>query len=297
LAVYDKFDGRWMALDRNSSVGTMIRFEDTGATIHSASEGETQHVDGRISIVVRGSTSAGSDSRNVVVTQQRSDAATAPSTTPGPVGSTHIWFPEEIARKSLYVSTLLDSGMVEARSKRVDLTHLDPRAVEIILRFLHDPDSEFDSLLERQWEAEEVDFLAEAFDYLQVEGSDGLREMLLSLRAIRSQCIRQGWVDKDNPNVFSFPSARKKRYWRFWVCFLLCRNILPVADSPVEQGAFTATLQVFGGDSGDGTITLRRELVDYGLIAREGDGSAYWRPKYTASMMSKWLVGIPRSIV
>jgi hypothetical protein len=272
----------------------MFHFEETDTAMGSASEGETQR-EGLITIVIRGGTGANPGASNLAVADPQNSEPEAPSTAPEAIAL--IWFPEETARNSLYVAALLDSGMVEARSKRIDLTRLDPRAAETILRFLQDRESEFDSLMGRSWEFEEINMIAEAFDYLQVKGSDGLKYILLSLREIRSECIRKRYVDKETWSVLSIPCGRKKRYWRFWVCFLFCRNILPVAESPVEQGAFTAMLQAFGGDGGGGAITLRRELVEYGLIAREGGGSAYWRPKYTARMISQWLVGIPRSIV
>lgn len=49
--------------------------------------------------------------------------------------------------------------------------------------------------------------------------------------------------------------------------------------------------------SGGESVSLRRELIEYGLLQREGDGSAYWRPLYTISQLQQWIKGLPRKVV
>jgi hypothetical protein len=215
--------------------------------------------------------------------------------------STVIYFREVLAVKSSYLSALLGSGMKEAQARRVDLTRLDPRAVRAVFRYLQDPAAAFDSMLRscfRHWHPDDVRLVVEAFDYLQVAENDAIVQALQLLRGrggVRSECVRQGWFDEEKWRVISMPSNRKTRRWRFWVCLLLSLQLMPEPCTPQDQVAFTESLKTNG--SNEDAITLRRELVEYGLISRAGDGSEYWRPLYTSRMMSRWIDGMPRPIV
>jgi hypothetical protein len=150
----------------------------------------------------------------------------------------------------------------------------------------------------RHWHTDDVRLVVEAFDYLQVAESDAIVQALQLLRGpggVRSECVRQGWFDEEKWRVISMPSNRKTRHWRFWVCFLLSLQLMPEPCKTQDQVTFTESLKPSGSD--DDAITLRRELVEYSLISRAGDGSEYWRPLYTSMMMSRWIDGMPRPIV
>jgi hypothetical protein len=252
-------------------------------------------LEGCIAIVVRGTTAQG---QNPTSAGPHQVAEFQQSGVPPP---TVIYFEEVLAVKSGYLSALLGSGMKEAQARRVDLTQLDPRAVRAVLRYLEDPTAAFDALLwsyVRDWPPDDTRLIAEAFDYLQVAECDTIVQALQILHCpggVRSEFVRQGWFDEETWRVLAIPSSRKTRHWRFWVCFLLCLQLMPEVGQPMDQVAFTEMLKPYGGDAD--AITLRREMVEYGLISRVGDGSEYWRPLYTSRMMSQWIDGMPRPIV
>lgn len=252
--------------------------------------------EGCIAIVLRGTTGDArgpADGPHQEADFEPSGASALPRTV--------VYCREVLAMKSCFLSALLESGMKEAKAKRVDLTPLDPRAVRAVLRHLEDPGAAFDALLwscYRDWQADDVRLIAEAFDYLQVVESDAIVQALQVLHGpggVRSECVRQGWFDEENWIVLVIPSTRKTRHWRFWVCFLLCLQLMPDAGRPNGQVAFTEMLKPYAAD--EDAITLRRELVEYGLISRVGDGSEYWRPVYTSRMMAQWIDGMPRPVV
>eukprot|EP00978_Attheya_sp_CCMP212_P014482 scaffold36944_cov49-Attheya_sp.AAC.6 len=209
-----------------------------------------------------------------------------------------ICYPEDVLRKkSGYFAALFESGgFVESRSRRIQLRHLDPRAVQAMFE-------------ERLWEdfnvknPTDTDALYEAMDYLQMEFCrtnnrsvhDTIRAMHILHdpdEMIRSECIAQRWAAPETGEIMRLPTTKKKRAWRFWVCYLLAMDIFPQEERPMDQPTLTQMLIPFGD-----AVTLRRELIEYGLIQREGDGSAYWRPVYTIEMVLKWMHGQQRTVI
>jgi hypothetical protein len=218
-----------------------------------------------------------------------------------------------LIQRSRYFAALLQSGMSETLTRTIPLGHLDPRAIRCFCDFLETNNvatwDNFDS-----WENDGF-WIEEAFDYLQVcdkndqqqqkgsSSSNNNNNEELTLSAIRilrnpdsiqEECLARGWIDETGA-VCSLPMGKKKGAWRFWVCYLLCLKILPLAQERIDQLEFTDKLNSVEG--ADGPVVLRRELVGYNLIEREGDGSAYWRPPYTVAMVRIWLKGMPRSVV
>jgi hypothetical protein len=207
-----------------------------------------------------------------------------------------------LSKHSRYFQALLSSGMTETQTKTIRLLQLDPRAVRCFLRFTEDQELEvWDGSI--NWESEDGARIEEAFDYLQVnDDSDQSDDLTLSaiqifreVSTIRKECLAQGWMDQETNAICALPEGKKKRAWRLWVCYLLCLNILPMAKERIDQQDFTQKLKDVEGAGGP--VALRRELVEYELIQREGDGSAYWRPNYTIAMARRWLKGMPRKIV
>jgi hypothetical protein len=136
-------------------------------------------------------------------------------------------------------------------------------------------------------------------------------------------------LDDDNHHytVIRLPTGKKKRTLRFWVCVLLCLEIFPAATVTSEERPTTTNAKRVDDDdtyhkkttttSAATTMThktkmrltqpelmdrlqtpaggpaaaidLRRELIEAGLLEREADGSAYWRPVYTARRMEQWV--------
>jgi hypothetical protein len=209
-----------------------------------------------------------------------------------------------LSKHSRYFQALLSSGMTETQTKTIRLLQLDPQAVHCFLRFTKDQQLEaWDGFI--NWESEDGARIEEAFDYLQVndddsdDPSDNLTlsaiQIFREVSTIRRQCRAQGWIYQESEAVCALPEGKKKRAWRFWVCYLLCLDILPIANERIDQQEFTQKLK--GVEGAGGPVVLRRELVEYELIQREGDGSAYWRPNYTITMARRWLKGMPRKIV
>ena len=167
------------------------------------------------------------------------------------------------------------------------------------------------------WQTEDGESIDQVFDYLQVcEDNDhstkevtkkdnhqeedewtlsAIRILRNPYHYLREDCIVEGWIDGSSGTILSLPVGKKKRSWRFWVCYLLCLNVFPQPNVRIDQLQFTEKLG--GVDHAGGPVALRRELVEYGLIQREGDGSAYWRPPYTVQMVRQWLKGMPRKII
>jgi hypothetical protein len=224
-----------------------------------------------------------------------------------------------LRQHSAYFCALLDSGLAESRSRRIELLHLDPRAVRAIL-FSLDIETTHKMTL---WEGfnwanhEQVASLVQVVDYLQITGTrqggdgdgvmDGGGEYCIDLQVIRilncpdiirSECAAVGLVDSETGGIHKIPVGKKKKYWRFWVCFLLCLDIMPDEGVLMDQSTFTERLGPVGESCG-GAVALRRDLIEYGLIEREGDGSAYWRPVYTATMLRSWIKGkgIERKVI
>jgi hypothetical protein len=222
---------------------------------------------------------------------------------------------------SAYFCALLDSGLAESRSRRIELLHLDVRAVRAILFSLDIETTQKMTLWEGfDWaNREQVASLAQVVDYLQITGtrqggdggSGGIMEgrgeycidlqiirILNSPDIIRSECAAVGLVDSETGEIHKIPVGKKKKYWRFWVCFLLCLDIMPEEGVLMDQSTFTERLGPVGESCG-GAVALRRDLIEYGLVEREGDGSAYWRPVYTANMLRSWIngYGIDRKVI
>jgi hypothetical protein len=222
-----------------------------------------------------------------------------------------------LRRHSAYFCALLDSGLAESRSLRIELFHLDYRAVRAILFSL---DIETTQKM-RVWEGfdwanqEHVASLVQVVDYLQITGTrqggaaimDGGGEYCTDLQVIRilncpdiirSECAAVGLVDSETGGIHKIPVGKKQKIWRFWVCYLLCQDIMPVEDIHMDQSTFTERLGPVGESCG-GAVALRRDLIEYGLIEREGDGSSYWRPVYTATMLRRWIKGkgIERKVI
>jgi hypothetical protein len=64
----------------------------------------------------------------------------------------------------------------------------------------------------------------------------------------------------------------------------------------MDQITLTQRLEGIRGSEG-GAVALRRELIEYGLLQRQGDGSVYWRPPYTVQQIRTWIQGMPRKII
>jgi hypothetical protein len=219
---------------------------------------------------------------------------------------------------SAYFCALLDSGLAESRSRRIELLHLDVRAVRAILFSLDIKTTDTMTLWEGfDWDnREQVASLVQVVDYLQITGTrqgdghgimDGGGEYCIDLQVIRilncpdiirSECAAVGLVKSETGEIDKIPVGKKKKYWRFWVCFLLCLDIMPDEGVLMDQSMFTERLGPVGESCG-GAVALRRDLIEYGLIQREGDGSAYWRPVYTANMLRRWIkgFGIDRKVI
>jgi hypothetical protein len=211
-----------------------------------------------------------------------------------------------LRNNSGYFAALLDSGLAESRSRRIELFHLDPQAATAILKSLEDKNDTTEMTL---WEGfdwvneRHVASLVQVMDYLQITRG-GMDDMNLAFRTIRilsdpdiirSECAAQGLVDIET-GILQIPVGKKKRFWRFWVCFLLCLDVMPDEGVRMDQSTFTEKLGPVGESCG-GAVALRRDLIEYGLVQREGDGSAYWRPVYTATMLRSWIKGVDRRVI
>ena len=215
-----------------------------------------------------------------------------------------IQVPESAARQSLFFSALLDSGMVESQTRQIELKHLHPRAVKTAVEFLTNQQRTFEEILLSGFrDPDSADLmlrLEEAFDYLQVPEGCTMMPPLLALhgpQGIRLECARQRWITSSDKEfrVIVIPFSKRTRHYRIWVCLALCMQLLPNPCTILDQTDFTAMLEPYSGDVG--AVALRRELVEYGLVSRMGDGSAYWRPSYTFEQLGKWLGGNPRKMV
>lgn len=215
-----------------------------------------------------------------------------------------------LRQHSAYFCALLDSGLAESRSLRIELLHLDHRAVRAILFSLDIETTHKMTLWEGfDWANQEhVASLVQVVDYLQITGTrgggDGIMDggggeyctdlqvirILNCPDLIRSECAAVGLVDPETGEIQKIPVGKKKKIWRFWICFLLCLDIMPDDGVRMDQSIFTERLGPVGESCG-GAVALRRDLIEYGLIEREGDGSAYWRPVYTATMLRSWIKG------
>jgi hypothetical protein len=139
-----------------------------------------------------------------------------------------------------------------------------------------------------EWEDDYTTIL-QVVDYLQITGvtdTDLNRiyqavEIYKSPEVLREEFKKQDWVSHDSPFcIISIPNSKKKREWRFWVLYVLCLDMMPIENIHLEPTIIVQALVPFGD-----AIAIRRELVEYGLMEREGDGSAYWRPPYTISLI------------
>lgn len=221
----------------------------------------------------------------------------------------------------------------ESLSRRIELQHLDHQAVHAILDYLHDAAATSSNTPTEfklwpnflGWETEDSAALVQALDYLQIEeycsGDNNNacnHEKLLdcTIQAVhilhdpsivRQECIAQRWIDvvrttrsssTNTATTFYFrqiPVGKKKRSWRFWVCYFLCLDVMPQQGERMDQMSFTDRLENIEGSGG--AVALRRELIEYGLMEREGDGSAYWRPPYTISLLRDRIKGLPRRVM
>lgn len=206
-----------------------------------------------------------------------------------------------LKKKSRYFAALLASGMSESRPRTIQLDHLDTRAVLCFVEFLET--NEISLWQGFNWQGDDGAGLEQTFDYLQFyDNEKGTEESTLQAiqilhnpASIEEECISQGWIHETTGSIQSLPEGKKKRAWRFWVCYCLCLAILPETNNRIDQLEFTEKLSQVKGAGGP--VALRRELVEYDLIEREGDGSAYWRPNYTVAMMRRWLKGMPRRVI
>jgi hypothetical protein len=206
-----------------------------------------------------------------------------------------------LQKQSPFFDALLSSGMKETSTKRIELMHLPAPAVEWAIRILERSGSIEEQLPWPgfEWERDGISLL-HVLDYFQMMDKHDDKATLSSIRIlyqpqiIEEELVNQGYVTPEG-NVVALPVGKKKRSWRFWTCFVLCRRLLPTENQQVDQVTFTATLSQ--ACLGEDPIALRRELVEYGLISREGDGSAYWRPTYTVPMVRQWLAGMPRLVI
>lgn len=177
------------------------------------------------------------------------------------------------------MTALLSSGMLESQSRQVRLK-FDAMALQCIVQYL---EATHQTYLEDTLKHASVEVL-NIMDYLQV--NDNHAAVIQALHIFLE-------LSKDDRDLSMLPSGRKKRYERFWACWLLCFQFF-LPEKRMDQRAVTEQLQQIKDEN---AVTLRRELVEYGFLRRQGDGSEYWRPIYTVALMEKWLEGVPRRIV
>jgi hypothetical protein len=204
-----------------------------------------------------------------------------------------------------FASMFSRNDFEESISNQVNFAHLNQEAIHFVLDSLityGNTSTIFCSkLIDRmeskrslnyecinKWEDDYTTILHVA-DYLQVNGVSGKDfdlinqtvEVLKHPEIVREECKKQGWASSDSPfRITCIPHNKKKREWRFWVFYVLCIDMMPIANERVEPSVIAQTLIPLGD-----AIAIRRELVEYGLIQREGDGSAYWRPSYTLPLI------------
>jgi hypothetical protein len=208
-----------------------------------------------------------------------------------------------LRQHSGYFDALYESGLAESAATEIQLLHLDSPATTAILNHMHDTiNQQLGFWNDFDWNNEQdVASLVQVADYLQIQGSDLSDPFYRSIAIlsnpdiVRSECAAKGLL-AETGQVLQIPIGKKKRAWRFWVCFLLCLDLMPEEGVRMDQAAFTEILGPVGASCG-GAVSLRRELVEYGLVQREGDGSAYWRPAYTVSMLRGWIQGRQRNVI
>ena len=201
---------------------------------------------------------------------------------------------EILRQKSAYFNALFNSGaFAEALEGRIELSHVDPDAMALLLSYL-DPirhpfawsqfgDQENRTLL--------VSHLHEAMDYLQVKGRDVfLRSLQIFCKPelIQKECCEQGYVTEAG-RVVEFPEGKKKRSWRFWIAHVLVLQLFSEPNVRMDQATLTDKLLHLDIPGSGGPVSLRRELIEFKLLQREPDGSAYWRPEYTLDMVQDWV--------
>lgn len=129
-----------------------------------------------------------------------------------------------LSENSAYFAGLLGGAFAEALSRRVELLHLDPDAVKSVVAYLQNgfADRKHDAIV-----------LEQNLDYLQIEPltiSQAI-SILNDPLSVRHECIKQGYIVGSK---YHLPVGKKKRSWRFWVCYLLSLDILP-NDAGSEQ--------------------------------------------------------------
>jgi hypothetical protein len=188
-----------------------------------------------------------------------------------------------------YFSAMLNSGLSESFSRRIEIVQLDVDAVQTIIDILEQRETV--SLLC------DARALQEALDYLQIDPMTALTAEALQIRAnpgvIRTTCIELGWIDGATNKVVTIPVGKKKSRCRFWLFYLLClEELCPTGNERIDQTILTDKLNELGNG-----VTLRRELIEYGLLHREEGGSDYWRPVYDFNFIRQSLQTKPRKIV
>jgi hypothetical protein len=204
---------------------------------------------------------------------------------------------EILRQKSAYFNALFNSGaFAEALEGRIELSHVDPDAMSLLLSYLdpiRHPFVDWSQFGDDNQEHSTVlmSHLHEAMDYLQVKGRD---EFLRSLQIfckpelIEKECCAQGYVTEAG-QVIEFPEGKKKRSWRFWIAHVLVLQLFPEPNVRMDQATLTDKLLHMDIPGSGGPVSLRRELIEFKLLQREPDGSAYWRPEYTLDMVQDWV--------
>lgn len=208
-----------------------------------------------------------------------------------------------------YFATLFDASSPwrDSQCTTHRLESLDPSTVEGILRYAQ-MDRNSDSVMDiwDNWMLETshddaVQELQCTIDYLQMvlPASYSHSERMLhlgNLMAMQNECLKQGYIMMEPQRVVSLPTGKKKRVARFWVCCFLCLELFPDVGTPMDQQELTERLAQFTEGMAE-AVELRREFIEAGLLEREGDGSAYWRPIYSANMLEKWTRGGARRVI
>ena len=206
-----------------------------------------------------------------------------------------------LRQSSAYFAAILDGNFAESQSRRIELFQLDLEAVKAILEILQNQDTDVLEIWEAEFLSVDTQLLEEALDYLQIGQLGNSPKTTSIVEVVRilnlsssfyGECEKNGWINSSG-GCTRLPEGKKRRKWRFWVLLLLCIDIMEVVGDRVDQATFTKRLGNLGDGNG-GAVALRRELIEYGLIEREDDGSAYWRPAYTIQKMRSWTGEIPR---
>jgi hypothetical protein len=206
-------------------------------------------------------------------------------------GGTEIWAGMNLLRSfSGYFSAMFSGFFAESRSRCVRLLNLDKKAVQALINFAYDTysadpnsaDCDADSI---KWETkDDLYCIGETATYLQIH-NEQLDITLQAAHMVR-YCFDRGWVSEYKPRfLLKFPLSQKERYW---VCYVVCIDLLPHPETHIDRPTFTEMLLEITYDAD----SLLGVLIHFGLVLSEKDGSSYWRPLYSPSMLHARMPGI-----